>query len=172
MAEPAEQQQPQHQPQTGQPSLPRKKMTKQLTGKRDDSPLHSAARAGNIAAAREILIGTGEAELKELLAKQNQSGETALYVAAEYGYVDLVREMIQYYDLADAGIKARNGFDAFHIAAKQGDLGTFSNQNTLLFPSLFCLETSFLRPCLLIVLFAFRCFDSTNGGISRISHDC
>ncbi|XP_062081921.1 ankyrin repeat-containing protein At5g02620 [Humulus lupulus] len=119
MAEPAEQQ---PEPQTGQPSLPRKKMTKQLTGKRDDSPLHSAARAGNIAAAREILTGTGAAELKELLAKQNQSGETALYVAAEYGYVDLVREMIQYYDLADAGIKARNGFDAFHIAAKQGDL--------------------------------------------------
>ncbi|PON66979.1 Transmembrane protein [Parasponia andersonii] len=119
MAEPAEQKQ---QPQTGQPSLPGKKMTKQLTGKRDDSPLHSAARAGNIAAVRDILAGAGEDELKELLAKQNQSGETALYVAAEYGYADLVREMIQYYDLTDAGIKARNGFDAFHIAAKQGDL--------------------------------------------------
>lgn len=64
--------------------------------------------------------------MKELLGKQNQSGETALYVAAEYGYVDLVREMIKYYDLADAGIKARNGFDAFHIAAKQGDLGIVS----------------------------------------------
>jgi hypothetical protein len=33
--------------------------------------------------------------------------------------------MIQYYDLADAGIKARNGFDAFHIAAKQGDIGRY-----------------------------------------------
>ncbi|KAL5581099.1 hypothetical protein UlMin_013541 [Ulmus minor] len=97
-------------------------MTKQLTGKREDTPLHSASRAGNITVAREILSSTEEAELKDLLAKQNQSGETALYVAAEYGYVDLVREMIKYYDLADAGIKARNGFDAFHIAAKQGDL--------------------------------------------------
>lgn len=34
----------------------------------------------------------------------------------------MVREMIQYYDLADAGIKARNGFDALHTAAKQRDL--------------------------------------------------
>ncbi|KAG4137875.1 hypothetical protein ERO13_D07G099400v2 [Gossypium hirsutum] len=111
-------------PTTEQPSVParRKKMTKQLTGKRDDTPLHSAARAGNLAAVKEILTGIEEDALKEQLAKQNQSGETALYVAAEYGYVDLVKEMINYYDLVNAGIKARNGFDALHIAAKQGDL--------------------------------------------------
>ncbi|KAH1145510.1 hypothetical protein GYH30_041305 [Glycine max] len=99
----------------------RKKMTKQLTGKRDDTPLHSAARAGNLAVLKDTILETDEAELHELLAKQNQDGETPLYIAAEYGYVDVVREMIQYYDLADAGIKARNGFDALHIAAKQGD---------------------------------------------------
>ncbi|KAE8687259.1 Ankyrin repeat-containing protein [Hibiscus syriacus] len=111
-------------PATEQPSVPapRKKMTKQLTGKREDTPLHSAARAGNLAVVKEILAGAGENALKELIAKQNQSGETALYVAAEYGYVDLVKEMINYYDLVNAGIKARNGFDALHIAAKQGDL--------------------------------------------------
>ncbi|CAN1230701.1 Ankyrin repeat-containing protein At5g02620 [Linum grandiflorum] len=33
--------------------------------------------------------------------------------------------MIKYCDLADAGIKAKNGFDAFHIAAKQADIGNF-----------------------------------------------
>ncbi|KAK9157945.1 hypothetical protein Scep_004519 [Stephania cephalantha] len=102
--------------------VPRKKMTKQLTGKREDTPLHSASRAGNLAEINEILANTGESELKELLEKQNQSGETALYVAAEYGYVELVNEMIKFYDLGSAGIKARNGYDAFHIAAKQGDL--------------------------------------------------
>lgn len=104
---------------------PRKKMTKQLTGKRDDTPLHSAARAGNLDVVRDILNDAQEDELLELLARQNQDGETALYVAAEYGYIDVVRGMIQYYDLAGAGIKARNGFDAFHIAAKQGDIGIF-----------------------------------------------
>ncbi|CAK9169561.1 unnamed protein product [Ilex paraguariensis] len=105
-----------------QVSTPRKKMTKQLTGKRDDTPLHSAARAGNLAAVGEIINGLEERELTELLGKQNSAGETGLYVAAEYGYIDLVREMIKYYDLVSAGIKARNGFDALHIAAKQGDL--------------------------------------------------
>ncbi|KAA8518845.1 hypothetical protein F0562_016381 [Nyssa sinensis] len=105
-----------------QQSFRRKKMTKQLTGKRDDTPLHSAARAGNLEVALEILTNSGDEELKQLLSKQNQSGETALYVATEYGYVDLVKEMIKYYDIASAGIKARNGYDAFHIAAKQGDL--------------------------------------------------
>ncbi|PKI61666.1 hypothetical protein CRG98_017890, partial [Punica granatum] len=108
-------------PGQAQPAQPRKKMTKQLTGKRDDTPLHSAAREGNLNAIIQMFTGTGEMELKEMLEKQNQAGETGLYVAAEYGYFDVVREMIKYYDLADAGIKAKNGFDALHIAAKQGD---------------------------------------------------
>ncbi|QHO30912.1 hypothetical protein HN51_019122 [Arachis hypogaea] len=104
-------------------SVTGKKMTKQLTGKRDDTHLHSAARSGSLSVLRETLTGIeDQEELHELLARQNQDGETPLYVAAEYGYVDLVWELIQLYDLADAGIKARNGFDALHIAAKQGDL--------------------------------------------------
>ncbi|KAL5130329.1 Ankyrin repeat-containing protein [Glycine soja] len=113
---------PNAQPQAASASTPRKKMTKQLTGKRDDTPLHSAARAGNMTVLKDTVGGTEEGELRVLLTKQNHAGETVLYVAAEYGYVDMVRELIQYYDLAGAGIKARNGFDALHIAAKQGDL--------------------------------------------------
>ncbi|GFP99565.1 ankyrin repeat-containing protein at5g02620 [Phtheirospermum japonicum] len=108
-----------------QPMTPRKKMTKQLTGKRGDTQLHSAARAGNIVAIKEIIVdgaAAGDEELVELLCKQNSAGETALYVAAEYGYFEVVKEMINHYDLVGAGIKARNGFDALHIAAKQGDL--------------------------------------------------
>ncbi|KVH90589.1 ankyrin repeat-containing protein At5g02620-like [Cynara cardunculus var. scolymus] len=90
--------------------------------KRDDTSLHIAVRAGDVDTAMEILSGKDEQELKELLSKTNQSGETPLYVAAEYSCVDLVKEMIKYYDSEAAGIKAKNGFDAFHIAAKQGDL--------------------------------------------------
>ncbi|KAG8371406.1 hypothetical protein BUALT_Bualt13G0084400 [Buddleja alternifolia] len=105
------------------PTTPRKKMTKQLTGKRDDTVLHSAARAGNIIEIRQIMENaSGEEELREILSKQNSAGETGLFVAAEYGYFEVVREMIMHYDLVDAGIKAKNGFDALHIAAKQGDL--------------------------------------------------
>ncbi|XP_073274218.1 ankyrin repeat-containing protein At5g02620-like [Primulina huaijiensis] len=104
-------------------STPCKKMTKQLTGKRHDTTLHSAARSDNIIAVQEIINSCGQGEeLMELLSKQNSSGETALYIAAECGYAELVREMIKYYDLMAAESKARNGFDALHIAAKQGDL--------------------------------------------------
>lgn len=103
-----------------------KKMTKQLTAKRDDTPLHSAVREGNLGLVLEIMGEIEGTELKGLLAKQNQFGETALYVAAECGYGDLVKEMMKYYDASLAGIKARNGYDAFHIAAKQGDLSKSS----------------------------------------------
>ena len=85
--------------------------------------LHSAVSAENLGLVVEILATNEGKELKELLSKQNQSGETALYVAAKLGYVDFVMEMIKYYDIGDAAIKARNGSDAFHIAAKQGNLG-------------------------------------------------
>ncbi|KAH6762584.1 Ankyrin repeat family protein [Perilla frutescens var. hirtella] len=71
---------------------------------------------------REMIDDAGEEEVLELVCKENWAGETPLYVAAEYGYYELVRELIQFYDLAGAGIKAKNGFDAVHIAAKQGDL--------------------------------------------------
>ena len=64
-----------------QPNMPQKKMTKQLTGKRDDTKLHAAARAGNFSEVMEILNGTEEQQLKELLIKQNQAGETALYLS-------------------------------------------------------------------------------------------
>lgn len=109
----------------------RKKITKQLTGKREDTPLHSAARAGNLAVVNEFLSGNNEENLKELLCKQNQAGETALFVASEYGYIDLVQEMIKHHDVAMAGIKAKNGYDALHIAAKQGDEGIGSNTITV-----------------------------------------
>jgi len=110
------------------PARQQKKMTKQLTAKRDDSPFHAAARAGNLDLVLELIgESSGEdeaAELKKQLGKQNQSGETALYVAAECGHVEVVKELIKHYDTVLAGMKARNGYDAFHIAAKQGDFET------------------------------------------------
>ncbi|XP_027350144.1 ankyrin repeat-containing protein At5g02620-like [Abrus precatorius] len=97
-------------------------MKKQLTGIRGDSPLQSAVRAGNLELVLEIISENGDKELKELLSKNNNSGETALYVAAENGHLDIVKELIRYHDIGLTSIKARNGFDAFHIAAKNGHL--------------------------------------------------
>lgn len=91
--------------------------------KKDDTSLHIAARTGDLDVAFEILGSYEDEKLMELLKKKNQSGEIPLYVAAEYGCVDLVKEMIKFYDSESASIKAKNGFDAFHIATKQGNLG-------------------------------------------------
>ncbi|KAL0709953.1 hypothetical protein Bca4012_016931 [Brassica carinata] len=111
-------------PVAAKPTVVKKTMSKQFTGKREDSPLHSAVRRGDFSAVKKILSDhiESEEELRELLQKQNQCGETALYVAAEYGDAEVVAELIKYYDLDDAETKARNGFDPFHIAAKQGEL--------------------------------------------------
>ncbi|KAK7245225.1 hypothetical protein RIF29_40060 [Crotalaria pallida] len=97
-------------------------MKKQLTGIRGDSPPHSAIRAGNLELVQQIISENGDEELKKLLSKQNNSGETPLYVAAENGHLDIVKELIRYHDIGLVGLKARNGFDAFHIAAKNGEL--------------------------------------------------
>ncbi|KAE7997581.1 hypothetical protein FH972_002203 [Carpinus fangiana] len=48
-----------------------KKMTKRLTGKREDTLLHSAAR-------ESVVSGGGESELKEMLAKQNWNSTKAI----------------------------------------------------------------------------------------------
>ncbi|KAL5546274.1 hypothetical protein UlMin_005961 [Ulmus minor] len=99
-------------------------MTKQLTGRREETAFHLAARSGNLEFFKEITSQTNkdEEEFKELLSKSNLRGETPLYLAAFSSHVDLVKLMIKHYDINLASIKASNGFDAFHIASKQGNL--------------------------------------------------
>lgn len=107
----------------------KKTMTKQITTRRDDTPLHTAVREGKTEILLEM-IGEHDddgAELKELLAEQNQSGETALYVAAEFGHTDMVKILMKHSDSVLAGTKAKNGFDAFHIAAKNGNLSELTS---------------------------------------------
>lgn len=137
-----------------------KKMTKQLTGKRGDTQIHSVVRSGNLELVLEIITCCNEAELIELLSKQNQSGENALYVAAESGDLVLVKELIKYYDIGLASIKARNGYDAFHVAAKQGDFGKclvffvffFSNYSSRIF-NLFGIEALYVAVVVLLWFF-------------------
>lgn len=101
---------------------PDKKKPKESPGKRGDSPLHLAARAGNTGRVRELLQNCGANESKSLLSKLNLEGETPLYAAAENGHVSAVAELLEHSNLESASFAARNGFDAFHIAAKQGHL--------------------------------------------------
>ncbi|EOY07003.1 hypothetical protein QUC31_011577 [Theobroma cacao] len=111
-----------------------RRKNRESPGKRGDSPLHLAARTGNLSRVREILQNSDGPNAKEFLAKQNLEGETPLYVAAENGQAVIVAEMLKHVDLETASITARNGYDPFHVAAKQGHvevleelLGTFPN---------------------------------------------
>ncbi|CAL5336912.1 unnamed protein product [Camellia sinensis] len=99
-----------------------KKKSKESPGKRGDSPIHLAARAGNLSKVRDILQRFDVNGGKELLSKQNQEGETVLYVTAENGHTHVVGEFLKYLDLQTASMAAKNGYDSFHIAAKQGHL--------------------------------------------------
>ena len=101
----------------------KERRSKDSPRKRGDSPLHLAARAGNVAHVQRIFADCDPELVGELAAHQNQDGETALYVSAEKGHVDVVREILKVCDVQSAGLKATNSFDAFHIAAKQGHLG-------------------------------------------------
>lgn len=92
---------------------------KESPGKRGDSPLHLAVRAGNLGKVKEIIHSKST---NDLLSKQNQEGETVLYVAAENGHSLVVAELLKHLDLQTASILANNGYDAFHVAAKQGHL--------------------------------------------------
>ncbi|KAJ1692326.1 hypothetical protein LUZ63_009024 [Rhynchospora breviuscula] len=100
----------------------KEKKNKESPGKRGDTILHLAARAGNVPHVQKILAEAGEEGAKDLASKQNLDGETALYVAAEKGHVEVVREILMVSDVQSAGLKANSTFDAFHIAAKQGHL--------------------------------------------------
>ncbi|KAF2589841.1 hypothetical protein F2Q70_00038020 [Brassica cretica] len=103
----------------------RKMKKNESTGKRGDSPLHIAARTGNLGKVLESIRSCNGAEgLKELLSKQNLEGETPLYTAADNGHSLVVEEMLKHMNLETASIAARNGFDPFHVAAKQGHLET------------------------------------------------
>lgn len=100
-----------------------RKRSKDSPGKRGDSQLHLAARGGNLCKVREIFSKFDGKGIKDLLSNQNQEGETALYVAAENGHALLVAEFLKHLDLQTASIAANNGYDSFHVAAKQGHLG-------------------------------------------------
>lgn len=112
-----------------------RKRGKESPEKRGDSPLHLAVRAGNLGKVKEIVQKLDSKGINDLLSKQNQEGETVLYVAAESGHSLVVAELLKYLDLQTASILANNGYDAFHVAAKQGHLGESYDTRTRTLPS-------------------------------------
>lgn len=120
----------------------RKKYVKQVTGRHNDTELHLAAQKGDVAAVTEILGEIDEqmlktlrgaefdaevAEIREAVVNEvNELGETALFIAAEKGFIDAVKELLPYSTREGLRTKNRSGFDPLHIAASRGHHGNLT----------------------------------------------
>jgi hypothetical protein len=124
----------------------RKKYVKQVTGRHNDTELHLAAQRGDLEAVRQIIAeinaqmtGTGEefdSEVAEIRAavvnEPNEVEETALLIAAEKGFLDIVVELLKHSDKESLTRKNKSGFDVLHVAAKEGHRGEHCTLFTLL----------------------------------------
>uniref|UniRef100_A0A1D1XW40 Ankyrin repeat-containing protein At3g12360 n=1 Tax=Anthurium amnicola TaxID=1678845 RepID=A0A1D1XW40_9ARAE len=114
----------------------KKKYVKQVTGRHNDTEMHLAAQRGDLAAVRQILsdidaqmTGTVSgaefdavvAEIRSAVVNEiNEQGETPLLIAAGRGFLDVVEELLKYADKESVARKNQLGFDALHVAAKEG----------------------------------------------------
>ncbi|KAI7753591.1 hypothetical protein M8C21_021425 [Ambrosia artemisiifolia] len=111
------------------------KYVKHVIGRYNDTQLHLAAYRGDLASVKRILdeinsqmVGTlsgadCDAEVAKIRAAMvnevNELGETALYIAAEKGHLEVVKELLKYSD-KDTLTTSHLDFDPLHIAASQG----------------------------------------------------
>lgn len=116
----------------------KKKYVKQVTGRHNDTELHLAAQRGDLAAVLKILgeinsqmsgepgaaeFDTEVAEIRAaMVGEVNEVEETALLIAAEKGFLDVVLELLKYSSRETLARKNRSGYDALHLAAREGHL--------------------------------------------------
>lgn len=113
----------------------RGRYVRQVTGRHNDTDLHVAARAGDAAALRyaledaAVVAATGEggeeleAVRRAVAAEANEAGETPLVAAAERGHLEVVVELLRHLDAESIATKNRSGYDALHVAAREGHHG-------------------------------------------------
>ncbi|XP_078429629.1 ankyrin repeat-containing protein ITN1-like isoform X2 [Wolffia australiana] len=115
-----------------------KKYVRQVTGRHNDTEIHLAAQGGDLAAVRQILrdidaqmteiVGGGELDdqVREMMSavvyEPNDKGETALMIAAEKGYIEMVADLLKYAERESLGRKNNTGLDALHLATREGHL--------------------------------------------------
>lgn len=88
--------------------------------------LFSVIRSGDLQSLRQLLQGESEDRddgIAPLMALKNDAGETALYVAADNNLEEIFRYLLKFCDFTIADTKTTVGMNAFHIAAKRGNLG-------------------------------------------------
>ncbi|KAK1256903.1 Ankyrin repeat-containing protein [Acorus gramineus] len=61
-----------------------------------------------------------------VVSEVNEVGETPLFIAAERGHLALVEELLKWLDKEGVAKKNRSGFDALHIAVREGHKAGFT----------------------------------------------
>ncbi|XP_052204521.1 ankyrin repeat-containing protein At2g01680 [Diospyros lotus] len=82
----------------------------------------STVRSGDLESLRRLIEDEGS-DRAALMALQNDSGETALYIAAENNLEEVLSYLVKFCDLQVAVIRSKSDMNAFHVAAKRGHLG-------------------------------------------------
>uniref|UniRef100_A0A0C9QTX4 TSA: Wollemia nobilis Ref_Wollemi_Transcript_9892_2283 transcribed RNA sequence n=1 Tax=Wollemia nobilis TaxID=56998 RepID=A0A0C9QTX4_9CONI len=119
----------------------KKQYVKQVTGRHNDTELHLAVKKGDLEAVKQLLAGVNlknglqspqadqieiDIEIGEirssLVNEVNELAETPLYIAAEQGHLDVLKELLKFARPETLMRKNRTGYDALHIAAKQGHI--------------------------------------------------
>lgn len=90
----------------------------------------SAVRSGDLESLSRLVdklnqdeSGDGSSNLSDLMAVQNDAGETALYVAAENNLEDVFGYLLRFCDIQTLKIRSKSDMNVFHVAAKRGHLG-------------------------------------------------
>lgn len=121
----------------------RGRYVRQVTGRHNDTDLHVAARGGTPGAAPRAGRGGGgrghrggrealEEVRRAVAAEPNEAGETPLVAAAERGHLEVVRELLRHLDAEGVAAKNRSGYDALHVAAREGRHGEMTHLEQLL----------------------------------------
>ncbi|XP_044493183.1 ankyrin repeat-containing protein At2g01680-like [Mangifera indica] len=90
----------------------------------------SAVRSGDLKALKRIIdeltkveAPDGSSLVSDLMAMQNDGGETVLYVAADHNFQEVFSYLLKFCDVDIVKIRSKSDLDAFHVAAKRGHLG-------------------------------------------------
>ncbi|KAB1205822.1 hypothetical protein CJ030_MR7G027989 [Morella rubra] len=89
----------------------------------------SAVRSGDLDSLKQLLDKLAGDEpsngstVHDLMALQNDAGETVLYVAAENNLQEVFTYLLGFSDIQTLKIRSKSDMDAFHVAAKRGHLG-------------------------------------------------
>lgn len=63
--------------------------------------------------------------LNDVMSLQNDAGETALYIAADNNLKDIFSFLLSFCDFEVVKIRSKADMNAFHAAAKRGNLGCY-----------------------------------------------